>query len=176
MTFIARPSSLFKRYVRSTGSLDLGSYQMGMMAMALEIITQIKMLEEIKVMDDFSRAEAVSALQTLLTDCGLSDPAYEMYERLNEWRALKFEPIHPLLRHDEPVLELPRSVSVVSGNLAALQTDELSLGDVSPPAKTSRGDKPLSSPEERRGLRQDPPSNGELAAQALQAEIRRQSE
>lgn len=148
MTFIARPSHVFKQYVRSTGRLDNTSYHMGMMALALEIITQIKVLEEMRyIASDLGREEAVSALQTLLKDCGIHDVAYEMYDRLAEWRKPKFSPLRP---HDE-LSHVPLGISsFASESLEASRSGEPSSDDASPPEDLSRDSKPPASPPARR--------------------------
>jgi hypothetical protein len=84
---------VFRAYLKSTGRIDELGFQLGRMSMALEIITQIKALEELRaIASDLGRAEAVSALDTLLLDCGMRDVAYEMYEKLNGWRRPAFSP------------------------------------------------------------------------------------
>ena len=94
LDFIADPSELFIEYLNSTGTTPRQlDYQLGQMSMALEIITQIKTLEELKPLtSDTGRAEAVGALVTLLTDCGMLEVAYEMYSKLNQWRRHSFVP------------------------------------------------------------------------------------
>lgn len=156
MTFIARPSHVFKQYVRSTGSLDNTSYHMGMMALALEIVTQIKVLEELKyIASDLGREEAVSALQTLLKDCGIHDAAYEMYDRLAEWRKVKFRSLQlPVVQHD---LLPPGTAVVVSENRVEAVMVGLSSDDASPPEDSPQESTPPASPEERR----DHPPNPE---------------
>jgi hypothetical protein len=67
VSFIARPTEVFRAYLKSTGRIDELGFQLGRMSMALEIITQIKALEELRaIASDLGRAEAVSALDTLL--------------------------------------------------------------------------------------------------------------
>lgn len=173
MAFIAKPTGLLKQYVASLGErMDSGSFLVGQMAMALEIITQIKCLEDLKVMSDTAKAEAVTALETLLTDCGIHDSAYEMYDKLNEWRRLKFTPAHPLLRHDDeqPSLERARIAHAVVSAAHAPRSQPQSRGPssehVSPGESIPQTDRPESLPPERRDL-----GGGELASPEIVEEL-----
>ena len=132
---IARPTETFKDYVRATGELDSVSWELGRMSMALEVITQIQILQDIAVMDDGPRAQAVTALTTLLQDCGIEEPAFKMYERLGQWRLKRFvaepEPSPPAIAVVDGQLSMDLSSSLVShelppggrGRLRALPTE-----------------------------------------------------
>src|SRR5690242_2606658 len=112
----------------------------------MEIVTQIKCLEELRaIATDLGRAEAVSALETLLQDCGLQDAAYQMYERLSEWRRPKFYA-------EQPVPGPSRSVGAdVDALPPPLYRRSLTASEpVSPPEELSPGSTPLALPPGRR--------------------------
>jgi hypothetical protein len=163
LVFIADPTGVFKAYIRSSGRVDDLQFNLGRMSMALEIITQIKALEELKaVVSDLGRAEAITALDTLLQDCGLREVAYEMYEKLNEWRHPKFLPVVSNER-------VPPGIAVVVGPddrrpLATIRG--LSLQHVSPPSVISPGERPRALPPGRHGLAQDADPSSELGGQS----------
>lgn len=93
MTFLARPSDTLWSFLKASHGVDAWCerwYQYGQLAMALEMITLIKSVEYLPVVTDVGRAEITSAMQTLIEDMGLSDLAWEMYERLGEWRRVSF--------------------------------------------------------------------------------------
>jgi hypothetical protein len=121
------------------------------MSMALEIITQIRILEEIRVMSDTAREEAVTAFHTLLQDCGLNDVGYEMYEKLLVWRKPTFIPDSGLglpLVIDERVP--PGIAAVASGGQEVARVVGLSSSPDAPSESESPAGKPLSSRPERR--------------------------
>jgi hypothetical protein len=126
---IARPTRTFELYVRDTGARPDGlSWHFGRLSMALEIITQIKILEEVRVLSDSARAESISALHTLLTDCGLDDIGYVMYEKLLAWRKPKFVAENPELSQPTSVdagasdwPQLPHQTSDLASFRAALE-------------------------------------------------------
>lgn len=91
--FMTEPAKVFKAYLRGSRSEDRW-YQYGMLAMALEIISRIKLLEDLPVTTEVGRQEAITCLQTMLTELGISDIAYEWYDILAEWRRPKFLPAH----------------------------------------------------------------------------------
>lgn len=91
MTFISRPSDTLWAYLReerAPGSRRW--YEYGQLAMALEVVTLIKVVESLPVVGEVGRQETVSALQTLLVDTGLSDYAWQVYDELGKWRRVKF--------------------------------------------------------------------------------------
>src|SRR5215471_8536263 len=69
---------------------DPASYDWGMLALALEIVTAIKTLETIPVATEYGRQEAISALTSILASQGLSDKAFEAHYTLWEWQRTKF--------------------------------------------------------------------------------------
>lgn len=89
--FMSRPAKVFTAYIQLSRESE-GAFQLGMLGMALEIITRIKVLESLPVTTEVGRQEAITVLQTMLTELGISDYAYEWYERLSEWRRPKFQP------------------------------------------------------------------------------------
>ena len=140
---IARPTEVFKEYVRSTGRVDEISWELGRMSMALEMVTQMMILQDLNVASDVGRAEAVTALSTLLQDCGMEEVAFQMYRKLGRWRTTRFvavpEPSQP-------------TIAVSDGQLSM----DLSSSAASPAPSTSRRGKPRALPSERRSLRAVP--------------------
>jgi hypothetical protein len=71
---------------------DAESFQAGRMAMALELITVIKTLEDHPIMDFTETRAVVNVLRTLIVDQDLTS-AYEVYDRLDELRKPVFVPV-----------------------------------------------------------------------------------
>jgi hypothetical protein len=134
---IARPSEVWREYVRSTGRIEGFSWEMGRMAMALEIITQIKILEEIKVMGDTARAQAVTALQTLLQDCGMGETAWQIYEDLDKWRRVRFY-AEPAPEHEGTVVSAADVSARRLGRRIGTVSARASLGEGSAHPNTPR--------------------------------------
>lgn len=90
--FIKDPSKVLWQYLQTKRRPMVRElYEYGKLAMALEIITVVKTLDSLPVISELGRQETVSVLQTLLTDMGLDELAYDVYEQLNEWRRPKFD-------------------------------------------------------------------------------------
>lgn len=87
--FMMEPSKVLKSYLEM-GKKDQVWFDVGVLGMALEIITRIKFLEDLPVTTEVGRQEAITVLQTLLTEMGISEIAYEWYERLVTWRRVRF--------------------------------------------------------------------------------------
>jgi hypothetical protein len=62
----------------------------GQLALALEVVTLIRTLESIPVVNEWEREGTVATLHTLLREQGLEE-AYEVYETLATWRRVRFE-------------------------------------------------------------------------------------
>lgn len=88
MSFMADPSKVFRRYLKATPSEERW-YQYGMLAMSLEIITRIKVLESLPVTTEIGRQESITVLYTMLREIGIEEIAFEWYDRLSEWRKPK---------------------------------------------------------------------------------------
>lgn len=91
MSFISRPSALLRRLLRPSNS-ELAWFRHGQLSIALEILTGIKILEQLPIADERSRHEAISVLISLLVDLDLYDEAVKVYEELNEARRPSFQP------------------------------------------------------------------------------------
>jgi predicted nucleic-acid-binding protein len=83
-----RPTDVLRRYLAQDTPIESGSFELGRTAMALEIMTIIRILEEYELIAEHE--QMISVLQTLLRDQGLEDRATAWYEMLNEWRKPKF--------------------------------------------------------------------------------------
>jgi hypothetical protein len=70
------------------------AFDYGRLALGLEVVTLIRTLESLPVVNDAEREGTVACLATLLREQGLED-AYEVYDRLNDWRRVRFEPLPP---------------------------------------------------------------------------------
>lgn len=146
MSFMSEPAKVFKAYLRGTASEDMW-YQYGMLAMSLEMITRIKVLEELPVTTEVGRQEAITVLHTMLTEMDISELAWEWYEKLDEWRKPKFRPqsvyeqLEQQLAHAEPsdvpggplhLSRLPRS------HASLLASESEVLRDAASPTGSSR--------------------------------------
>jgi hypothetical protein len=92
VSFMSEPAKVLRSYLQGTPSEDRW-YQYGMLAMSLELITRIKVLEELPVTTEVGRQEAITVLHTMLTELGISELAYDWYEKLDEARKPKFRPV-----------------------------------------------------------------------------------
>lgn len=104
MSFMARPTQEFERYLELNYGAPRGWYRMGRIAMALEVITVIRLLEDHEELVAHAQ-ECISVLQTLLNDQGLTDDGYAWYERLVEWRKPKLALVSPSLGPDDDALD-----------------------------------------------------------------------
>jgi hypothetical protein len=94
MTYIRNPVRTFLQFLSATSEVTHDRilwYNLGQLSLALHIITVIKTLESLPVVTEGGRQEAIAVLQTILTDLDLADDAYELYEKLGEWRRPTFE-------------------------------------------------------------------------------------
>lgn len=64
-------------------------FRYGQLALGLEVVSLIRTLESIPVVNDAERQGTIATLHTLLREQGLEN-AYEAYEMLAEWRRVKF--------------------------------------------------------------------------------------
>lgn len=88
--FMQRPTDVLRSYMAAQGigleeQVDL--LRMGRIAMALEVITVVKMLEDHQLLAENERM--ISVLMTLLVDQDLLDIGMEYYRDLSEWRRIK---------------------------------------------------------------------------------------
>jgi hypothetical protein len=132
LSYIVRPSEVFKLYLAEKMTVPDDAIQYGMLAMGLEIVTVIKTLEALPTTSVGARAETISVLHTLLRDVGLDLYAYEWYERLNEWRKPSFVPVAEQPHTDDAGAQLlqlsPSRASLLASALLAEQ--ESSYTDV----------------------------------------------
>jgi hypothetical protein len=94
VTYIADPIPILKQYLKSRRVVDKERelwFEYGCLAMALQVVTWIKTLEELPITTDVGRQETITALHTMLTELGIADEAYEWYDFLSQWRQLSFE-------------------------------------------------------------------------------------
>lgn len=61
----------------------------GRLAMALEVITVVKIIEEYSLLA--TKEDTISVLQTLIVDQELMDDATEWYHKLCDWRRIKLD-------------------------------------------------------------------------------------
>lgn len=122
--FIQRPTDVLQSYMAAHGFDGNEVYtlmRMGRIAMALEIITVIKLLEEHELLAEHE--QTISVLQTLLVDQELMEPALGYYEELSRWRRIKVDASyevpgvqpseHAVPRDDAPP---PDSTDALRGN------------------------------------------------------------
>lgn len=90
--FMARPTDVFISYLAAEGGTNEGDVQgsmlLGRIAMGLELITVMRILEEHQLMAEHE--QMIACLQTLLVDQELAELAQHWYEALNDWRKPKF--------------------------------------------------------------------------------------
>ena len=86
---IKNPTHVLEQYLEAHG-LQRG-YQWGRLAMALELITVVRSLEVFgESMADFEREQIVSVIDTFMVSQGVAETAAVFYEKLLEWRKVKF--------------------------------------------------------------------------------------
>lgn len=92
--FMSRPTDVLRSYMATHGfpegeADDL--LRMGRIAMALEILTVVKVLEDHQLMAEHE--QMISVLMTLLVDQGLLGIGEEYYAELSEWRRIKADEV-----------------------------------------------------------------------------------
>ena len=80
------------QYLTESKAKVNSDFEFGRLAMALEVLTQIRILRDLPMTDLSIQLE--SAFQGFLIDQGLLDEAERWYERLDAWRAPKFVSEH----------------------------------------------------------------------------------
>ena len=91
-SYMARPTEVFWKWLTVKHEATLREEQyflMGRIAMALEVLTVVKTLEESSLLI-FSPHETISVLRTLLVDQDIDVAAQQVYDHLAEWRKVKF--------------------------------------------------------------------------------------
>lgn len=176
VNFMKDPSRVLKAYLDSSPGRPVDSldYHVGRLSMALEIITQIKALEELPVMSDSARAQAVTALDTLLQDCGLRDVGYEWYDKLCEWRRVSLLPL-PVV----PSERVPAGIAAVvdaDGPRLLGTIHGISSEPASPEAEIAPRSKPPAEPEERHGPHWDASCSDVLTEEAFEEAVEKLSE
>ena len=129
MSYIMRPSEVFKLYLSEKMSVSPDGIQYGMLAMALEVVTVIKTLEALPTTSVGTRSETISVLHTLLQDVGLDVYAYEWYERLDEWRRPTFVPSVEQPHTDVSAVQIPALSPSRASQLASTLLEEQALLD-----------------------------------------------
>ena len=87
---MADPTSVLMAYMRAQ-KID-PEFRFGQLALGLEVISLIRTLESIPVVNVAEKEGTISCLHTLLREQGLEN-AYEAYETLAEWRKIRFVPV-----------------------------------------------------------------------------------
>jgi hypothetical protein len=88
--YMMRPTQVMVRFMLTAGLKPPMEFHLGRTAMALEVLTVIKTLEDDRVpMLALQREETISVLTTLLLDQDLWESATEWYEKLAEWQRVK---------------------------------------------------------------------------------------
>jgi len=133
LSYIMRPSEVFKLYLSEKMTVPEDAIQFGMLAMGLEIVTVIKTLEALPTTTVGTREETISVLHTLLRDVGLDLYAYEWYERLNEWRKPSFQPVLELSGTEHADEQLPPLSLAHASLLASRLRQEQAAGSTDVP-------------------------------------------
>jgi hypothetical protein len=141
---IKHPSQVLLQYLANSYPVEKpDQYRVGFLAMALEIITHMRLLEILPVVDGQARQEALTAFQTLLHDTGIEADAEDWYERLITWRRPSFlrEPSLGQLETSDAVhyagSPLSRPPAVASSRLASL-VGEVAQSDTLPEEQPER--------------------------------------
>jgi hypothetical protein len=93
--FMSDPGQVFWLMLRATHGVTAERrrwFDYGRIAVALEMVSAMKVIESLPVEDERVREAVVSALQTLLTEIGLIDSVDDLYEQLAVWRMPRFVP------------------------------------------------------------------------------------
>lgn len=92
LSYIADPTSVLLQFLkREHGLKPRREFQLGRLAMALELLTVIKTLEdELVPMLVMRRMEIISVLETFLLEQDLDERAKDWYDALNLWRQPSF--------------------------------------------------------------------------------------
>jgi hypothetical protein len=107
--FMARPTDVFvsylaRRFHKSESSI-VSMLRIGRIAMAMEILTTVQVIEDHSVIA--SKYETIAVLETLLRDQGLDESAEQWYEFLARWRTIKFhDAVADASVHNAPPSEL----------------------------------------------------------------------
>src|SRR5215471_7345814 len=116
--FMSHPTMVLVQYLTQSKSKVNSEFELGRLAMALEVLTQMKIVRSLPMTDLSIQIE--SAFQAFLIDQGLLDEVERWYERLDAWRQPKF-----LAEHGGE-----SAVSTVRGPASALVVPEGSLSRV----------------------------------------------
>jgi hypothetical protein len=88
--FMMRPTDVLVSYLATQGGWNDRSkhvFRLGRIAMALEIVTVTRVLEEYELLAE--NEQAIAMLQTLLVDQELAEEALDWYEHLSDWRRIR---------------------------------------------------------------------------------------
>lgn len=102
LSYIADPTSVFLQFLdQEHGMKPRREFLLGRMALALELLTVIKTLEdEVVPMLTLQRMEIISILETFLREQNLVEQANEWYDALDRWRKPTFvSPDNPMGYH-----------------------------------------------------------------------------
>ena len=115
--FMSHPTTVLRQWLMQETPLGVveRDFNLGRLAMALEVLTQIKILHDLPLTELSAHVEG--ALQALLIDQGLMDDAEKVYEKLDAWRAPKFVADHG---GDKPTGRVSGSASSVVAPEGAL--------------------------------------------------------
>ena len=89
--FMRRPTEVMVSYLATqTGKSPtqiVRLLELGRIAMAMELITVVRIIDEYSLLP--TKEDTIAAIQTLIVDQELLEPADEWYSRLSEWRRIK---------------------------------------------------------------------------------------
>lgn len=86
--FMSEPTKVLAEYLKGKEMSAGVIFETGRLAMALEVLTQIKILRSMPITDHAAEMEA--AFVAFLVDQDIYDEAEKWYGRLDAWRAPKF--------------------------------------------------------------------------------------
>ena len=113
--FMARPTEVLEEYIVSQGMTR--SFEMGQLAMALEVVSLIRTLESLPVVSDEEKEGTIATLYTLVRENDL-EGAFNAYEQLNSWRQVSFRCDNTPRGVSRHARERPGNVVVVSSESA----------------------------------------------------------
>jgi hypothetical protein len=148
--FISNPTAVLQQYLsshqRDKVVAKTDGFYWGRLAMALEILTQMKIVQSLPFTDLTIQLE--SAYQSLLVDQGMMDEAQKWYERLDAWRAPRFVAETPS-RGTRGLADVSSTAASLEGSLPRTRRLRASLlgrrgqgGDMTSDATSSSGELP----------------------------------
>lgn len=121
--FMRRPTEVFVSYLAAVTGRDERAMrrllELGRIAMAMELITVARIIEEYSLLA--SKEDTIAVIQTLIVDQDLLEVADEWYKNLSDWRRIKLADDAGVDDHDaQPsVPEAPQDAEPHRGSISS---------------------------------------------------------